>query len=45
MDEKKLMSKIEGILFAMGDAVSLERLAKAIEVTESEAADAANKLM
>ena len=45
MDEKKLMSKIEGILFAMGDAVSLERLAKAIEVTESEVADAANKLM
>lgn len=32
MDEKKLMSKIEGILFAMGDAVSWSDLRKPLKL-------------
>ncbi len=31
MEDQEIQSKIEGILFAMGDSVSPERLAKAIE--------------
>ena len=35
MDEKELKRALEGILFAMGDSVETERMAKALEVEES----------
>ena len=34
MDEKELKRALEGILFAMGDSVETERMAKAMEVDE-----------
>ena len=35
MDRQEIQGKIEGILFAMGDSVSIKEIAEALETEES----------
>ena len=44
MDEKEIKAVIEGLLFANGDAVAVERLAEVAECTKDEVLEAAEKL-
>ncbi len=44
MEEKELKRALEGILFAMGDSVETERMARALEVETEQVEEVLNKL-